>query len=125
MYYLKTPPVELVRRVSGAIQVNIIPLYKQYWVDFFNQSPLQLYFQEDYQFDRIADDTIHHFTEAILLRPHLSAMDKHARQVLCDRYRECMFLFRDNLAMMGYSILILRKELSPVDWELFTSRKIT
>ncbi|EKD55475.1 MAG: hypothetical protein ACD_60C00005G0002 [uncultured bacterium] len=124
IYYLETPSDQLLSNVSKAIQVDLKPIYKDYWIDFFNQKPLHIFYQEDYQFDFISDKYIKKFTNQILSRPHLKLLNTHTKEMLCQRYQELMLLFRDNLAKMGYTILILRKEENSFDPELFTSSKV-
>jgi ubiquinone/menaquinone biosynthesis C-methylase UbiE len=123
MYYVKEPAAALLDRVSSAIKVNVVPLRKPYWVEFFERPPLQLYWSEDYLFDHITDDVIDRFVESILARKHLLSLRPDAQQVLSRVYRDFMCLFRDNLSHMGYTLLMLRKEHVPIDRELFVSRR--
>jgi SAM-dependent methyltransferase len=124
MYYVKTPSDSLIDAVRDAIQVRIEPLYKKYWTDFFAVPPLQPFFCQDFAFDSLEPQEVDEFVDHILARPHLDALDRDARAVVNRRYREHMQLFRDNLAHMGYSVILLRKEPEPMDRELFTAHAV-
>jgi SAM-dependent methyltransferase len=124
MYYMEKPPADLVRRVSDAIRVDIIPRYKKDWVEFFDRKPLELYWSEDYRFDRIGDEAVGRFVDEILKRPHLDSLRSDTRSALSEQYRRFMYLFRENLAIMGYTLMLLRKETCPIDPELFTSSRV-
>lgn len=121
MYYIKQPSEKLLDDVRAAIQVNIIPWDKKYWFDFFTQGTLDLVWYENYKFDYIEDAEIEKFTDDILSREHLKELNKDAYETLVKKYKEYMFLFRDNLSHMGYSLMLLRKEDKAIDPELFTS----
>ncbi|MFH1376989.1 MAG: class I SAM-dependent methyltransferase [Candidatus Woesearchaeota archaeon] len=124
MFYVETPSEKIIRSISRAIQVNISPLYKKDWDVFFNIPELEVYFSEDYKFDYIGDDAIEKFVEEILKREHLKKLDKEALEVLNKKYKDYMFLFRDNLSKMGFSIVILSNKRLWEDPELYTSKKI-
>ena len=42
MYYIKKPSDQLIKDVSNAIQVNIKPLYKDFWIDFFTKGDFEI-----------------------------------------------------------------------------------
>lgn len=124
MYYIKEPSEALLNAVSEAIHVRISPHQKAYWMEFFSREPLQAYWSEDYAFDYIDDARVDAFVQDILTRPHLQALPSATGEVIAQRYREFMYLFRDNLSHMGYTLLLLRKELVRIDPELYTSRPV-
>lgn len=124
MYYINDPSSELLEAVSEAIQVKIIPWDRQYWMNFFNHELLNTYWNESYAFDYIETNTVNEFVGEILKREHLKDLSEDSFRALSTKYREHMILFRDNLSIMGYSLLLLRKENYIVDSELFTSSKI-
>jgi len=125
MYYVKTPSEKLVADVRAAIKVNIQALYKDYWMEFFRVKPLELYVSADFAFDEIQPAAVDTFVNDILRRPHLEKLSNDAKAALDEKYRYQMHLFRENLAHMGYSVMLLRKEPEPVDCELFTSRQVS
>lgn len=124
MFYIKKPSEELVKNVSDAIQVNITPLYKKDWSKFFNIPNLEIYFTEDYMFDYIEDDILKKFVEDILNREHLKKLSQDSFEMLKKEYKKYMFLFRDNLSKMGFSIILLANKRVWEDPELYSSKKI-
>ena len=124
MFYIEKPSDELVKNVSRAIQVNITPLYKEDWDDFFKIPDLEIYWTEKYKFDYIEDKAIEQFIEDILNKDHLKKLKKDAFEILKKNYTEYMFLFRDNLSKMGFSIILLSNKMIWEDPELYTSVKL-
>ena len=125
MYYIKPPSSELLSRVSNAIKVKIVDWDKAFWINFFSQDTLSLIWHENYKFNYIDDGTVKNFCTDILNRDHLTSLSQDAFKALTLKYRECMMLFRDNLSHMGYTLMLLRKENSIIEPELFTSSIIT
>lgn len=123
MYYTREPSQKLLADVSKAIQVNVSALKKDYWRSFFAQSPFQVCFEQDYQFDSIPMEAVDYFVNHICAREHLKELPSDAMKTLNIVYRDYMQLFRENLAHMGFTILVLRKE-QEYDDELFTASKI-
>jgi SAM-dependent methyltransferase len=121
MYYVREPTDALVQRVSQAIQVRITPAYKPQWIDFFDRRPLVLFWKEDYLFDFVEDQVIDEFVDCLTSGEHLQQLMPDTREALLRRYREFIYLFRDNLSHMGYTLILLRKEQYPRDPELFSS----
>ncbi len=124
MYYLKSPTEKLIKDVSNAIKVKIIPLYKSYWIDFFTKYGLEIYWSKSFKFDYVKDSTVDTFVKEIINRPHLRSIDKVILAQLNSKYKKYMFLFRDNLSVMGYTIFILSKSRIWEDSELYTSEEI-
>jgi len=124
MYYVKEPSSKLVEDVSQAIQVNIVPHRKDYWVDFFTVDSFHPYIIEDFAFDQVSQETVDDFAKEILSREHLRVLEKKVKKVLETKYTDYMQLFRDNLSHMGYSIMLYRKEPETMDRELFTSSRV-
>src|SRR3989344_2866585 len=124
MFYIEKPSEELVKRVSEAIHFNITPLSKKNWDDFFEIPDLEVYLTQDYKFNYINNDIVKKFVEDILNREHLKKLEKNAFEILKNKYTEYMFLFRDNLSKMGFSIVLLSNKMIWEDSELYTSVKI-
>jgi len=124
MFYIEKPSEELVKNVSEAIHVNISPLYKKDWDNFFKIPDLEVYWTEDYKFNYIVDDIVKKFVEDILNREHLNKLEKSAFETLKNKYSDYMFLFRDNLSKMGFSIVLLSNKMVWEDPELYTSVKL-
>jgi SAM-dependent methyltransferase len=124
MYYVDSPSGDLIARVSAAIDVPIEPLYRDFWLDFFTSPQRNLFLAQDYRFDHIADDVVDDFVDQILSRPHLAELDSGAVAALESRYREFMHLFQENLACMGFTVMLLRKEATGAEPELFTATRV-
>ena len=122
MYYIKKPQMSLLKKVSGALQVDIEPLTKQYWLSFFNDSGLELYWTKDFKFQNQSKGRIEFFLKKILSREHLNKLTKESKIILDSKYKRFIHLFNENLSYMGFSIILLRKKASyDEDPSLFTS----
>lgn len=124
MYYLNEPPKEIVAQVSDAINHNITIQYKKDWVNFFNIAPLSLFLCENYKFDFITNSEVNIFVDKIMQREHLQKLGAQRHTALANRYRYFMQLFRDNLSLMGFSLMLLRKDIEECDPILFTATQI-
>ena len=125
LYYIETPPATLVDEVRRAIQVDIPVHHKAQATQFYcDSAQLELYDAFDYRFDTITEERVSSFCDEILLRPHLATLSEVARIALRDLYTRYMLLFRRNLSLMGFTIMILRKTGFKPDPELFTSREV-
>lgn len=123
MYYTKEPSKGLLDQVSHAIQVEISPLKKEYWMSFFDKLPFKVCFAKDYIFDSISTEKVHKFIEDICSREHLKHLPEEAMLTLRKNYHDYMQLFKENLSHMGFTVLVLRKEIE-YDEELFTATPI-
>jgi SAM-dependent methyltransferase len=124
MYYVKEPPVALVDRVRKAIQVNIAVKHRPAAVEFFQSPELELYDCADFHFDEVPKSAVLDFADRMLRQPRLQALSDQAKQALKETYTEHLLLFRDNLAHMGFTILILRRTKFQEDPPLFTSHRV-
>lgn len=124
MYYLETPPLELVDKISHAINHKISVQFKNDWIDFFDVKNLSLFKCADYKFDSISHNSVKDFVDLIFKKDHLNKFNNDELVNLKDRYHFFLNLFRENLALMGFSILLFRKTSEPNDPVLFTSKKI-
>jgi ubiquinone/menaquinone biosynthesis C-methylase UbiE len=124
MYYIKEPSEQLVDDVCKAIRVNITPQYLQDWEKFFKVCPFVTLCQSNFKFEEIAIPVVDEFCQKILERPHLKGLTTESSKALEKIYTQYMQLFRVNLAHMGFSTMIMRKESPDIDAELFTCRKL-
>ena len=124
MYYLNEPSKAIVDQVSIAINHNITAQYKKDWVDFFNVAPLSLFLCENYKFDFITNSEVNIFVDKIMQREHLQRLGIKRHTALSNRYQYFMQLFRDNLSLMGFSLMLLRKDIEECDPILFTAQQI-
>lgn len=120
MYYLNVPSEKLMDHVRAAIQTDVQVVGLDYWREFYRSPEMVLKFTENCRFDRISDEVLNHFIAYILSQHHLQALRPEVFAFLKQRYREYIYLFRDNLSRMGYSILLYKKEPVNREPELFT-----
>ncbi len=124
MYYVKRPSEELLEKVSAAIHLDVQDSTEQQWLDFYNKPEMVLKYRIRYDFDYITDEQLKSFVNQILSRPHLKELSKEAFDTLCKQYEAYIYLFRDNLSNMGYSILLYSKEIYNNEPELFTAHRV-
>ncbi len=124
MYYIKEPSQTLIKKVSDAIQVNVEIHDKRYWKDFYNINDLVYKYEQDFKFRYIEDEEIEKFVNYILSKEHLKVMKKETFEALSQKYKNYIYIFRDNLSHMGYSILALFKENVNPEPELFVGERI-
>lgn len=126
MYYIKTPSDKLVDDVRKAIRVNITPLYKTDWKNFFVREQDEVLEEIDYKFIKCSDEEINNFCKLILEREHLKELSVEAFDTLKKAYYEFMHLFNENNSHMGFTIFMLRRKESDIfnDPELYHSKLV-
>lgn len=124
IYYRQKPSKELLEKVSNAIHLPVNDSSEKDWIDFYNTDNLTLKYRTQYEFDYLSDDKIEKFTSFILNKPHLQDLSTDAFSTLSEKYKDLMYLFRDNLSIMGYSILLFSKENFNKEPELFTAHEV-
>lgn len=120
MYYIKQPSSQLLEAVSAAIQLPVQNSNEDEWLKFYRDPNMVLKYRKTFKFEYISDENIELFVNYILEKPHLKVMQNDTLKCLAKSYREFIYLFRDNLSHMGYSILLYSKELFNNEPELFT-----
>lgn len=121
MYYIKEPSPALVDEVSSTIQVSITPQYRQDWVEFYDVPGFEPWCSAHFAFDDIPESRVVAYCDEMLAQTHLDSLSSDAQQMLDRRYRAAMDCFRRNLALMGFTVLMLRKSSLSLDPELFTA----
>lgn len=125
MYYLEEPPNSLIEKISKAVGTDITPRYKKDWKEYLDMPSLEIYWEKDYKFNYIEDEDVENFVDLILDRDHLkNKLNEETFSILNDKYADYMFLFRDNLLKMGFSIFLLANDRIWEDPELFSSTAI-
>jgi ubiquinone/menaquinone biosynthesis C-methylase UbiE len=124
MYYVETPSDTLVDEVRRAIQVEIPVHYREQAVQFYTRRNLELYDTLDFRFDDVAEERVQEFCQEILSRPHLDELTPAVKAALTEKYTRYMLLFRENLSLMGFTIVLLRKTRFKEDAELFTAQRL-
>lgn len=110
MYYIDEPSIELLDSVSKAIKTNVQILDRNYWLSFYNKTGLVLKYVENYCFDYIEDWMLEDFITYIMHQDFLNEFHKEVYDTLYQKYKEYIYLFRDNLSHMGYSIMLYKKD---------------
>jgi ubiquinone/menaquinone biosynthesis C-methylase UbiE len=121
MYYLSSPSPDLVDRVHRAVRVRLPVLDRREAVAFYDSDDFESIEQIDFRFRNLPDDEVVGFCKDLLAQPHLAALSWDARQQLERQYVESMLLFRENLSLMGFTVLIQRRTTAKEDPELFTA----
>ena len=124
MYYVTQPSNDLVNKVRRAIQVDIPIHDREQALELYLNLGFEVYDILDFAFDDIPLERVKNVSRDILAREHLSGLMPQTRETLEDVYMEYMELFRNNLALMGYSVMLLRKTAFVEDPELFTARPV-
>jgi SAM-dependent methyltransferase len=124
MYYVRPPPEALVERVRAAIQVNIPVLYRDDALRFFLALGFETYDLEDFEFDDIPQQRVDQVCDEVLAREHLKSLPAATKRALDTTYSEYMALFRENMTMLGFTIMFLRKTRFVEDSELFTAHPV-
>ena len=124
MYYVERPPESLVDRVRRAIQVQIQVRYREDATAFFSHPSLEPYSAERFRFHALSEQRVAAYVDAMLSQEHLSALSPASRKALEEVYSSCMQTFRENLSLMGFTILIARKSGFVEDEQLFTAYRV-
>lgn len=119
MYYVDPPSVEMVEQVRAAIQVPIAVKFRREATDFFMRPDLEIAHQSHWRFERKSEADVDAFCARILRQPHLQDLAPDAADTLAEVYTGYMHLFRENLAHMGYSVMLLRELVAFDEGELF------
>jgi ubiquinone/menaquinone biosynthesis C-methylase UbiE len=126
MYYVIEPDLEMVEKVRKAIQVEIPPIaYREEALSVYTAPDLERFDEIDFRFRDTPRTRVHRFCDEILERKHLTDLSPTARETLSRVYLEYMLLFRDNLAHMGFTILLFRKSHFQEDPELFIADRVS
>lgn len=124
MYYRTTPPDQVVEEVRRVVQAPIRVAYRDEALDLYISDRFDVLDTLDFAFESIPPERVEHHCDEILARPHLHDLQPESFAALDEIYRHAMHLFRVNLSMMGFSLLVLRKRRSMDDRELFVARPV-
>lgn len=124
LYYVTSPPDDLVERVRSAIKVEIPVLFRDQALEFYLNLGLEIYDLIDFVFEDVPVSHIQSFCDGILGGKHLLELSDSAMSALRETYTRFMLLFRDNNALLGYTIAFLRKSRYVEDPELFKATRV-
>lgn len=123
MYYIKTPPREIVAEVSKIIGSEISIKTKNEWLELFREEGFEIYYIRDYRFNKKTKEDIINYVKKSLNKPHLNILPKEIQNEIKDRWIQTMGVFSENLEHVGYSTILLRKRGEIEEVELFDSRE--
>lgn len=124
MYYIKTPPQIIVQKVSDIIGAKIEIKSKEDWLNLFKKNGLEVYYCNDYKFNLKTQEELRNYVEKSLNKHHLKNIPKAIFNKIKNRWFDTMKIFNQNLAHVGYSVILLRKRCEPEEIELFDSVEV-
>lgn len=119
MYYIREPSIELMNSVSDIIGTQIDVTRKSGWISLLEESGFEIYYSKDYAFKRKSDFEIEGYVNSFLDKPFLRRLSEEVKLDIGKRWMETMKIFNENLAHVGYSIILLRKRSESEEKELF------
>lgn len=125
IYYCETPPQDLVKRVSEAIQAPIVVRDKQQWIECFSRDGFDLFFERSFRYDLRSDADIASYANAIASRSRLPDLSESHIDAVRDRLIELYSLFNENLRYAGFSVLLFRLKQPNSDRILHTSYAVS
>ena len=124
MYYIKNPPKRIIKDLSKTINVKIEKKSKEDWFDLFKKLGLEVYYCNDYKFDKKTSKEIGEYVDLSLNKKYLKKLSKEDIEKIKKRWGKTIKLFNKNLGYVGYSVILLRKRVEEEEVELFTSNPI-
>ncbi|CAK6686921.1 class I SAM-dependent methyltransferase [Synechococcus sp. BA-124 BA4] len=121
IWYKVDPPEEIVDQVSTIIGVKIKIRKKADWINFLNQSGLEMYYSCDYHFDTQSPEIISQYVDEICKKEHLQKYPEYVVKDISDRWKMTIEVFNQNLRYAAYSVLLLRKRAETEESELFST----
>lgn len=129
IYYIKTPPTEIINEISSAINSEVGIWDMSYWLDLVEKSfkkseeKFELVYSSDYSYED-QEERLQDFVSAIFEDSGLTSFSAQEIEALKIRYSYFMNLFNENLKYCGYSILIFQKRKIKDQAELFLTKKV-
>jgi ubiquinone/menaquinone biosynthesis C-methylase UbiE len=122
IYYIRKPPVSLLKKVSKELNAQIKYYTKKEWVKIFEDESLELCYLEDYIYKTNTPDEIDAYIKNVILKsPVLIHAPNDVKKAIYNKYFKQLMIFNENLKYTGFFISIYRK--IPLDYqkELFPS----
>ncbi len=128
MYYIKSPPEEIVSKVSEAIGTEIKIWDKEFWTSLFEQisedygTKIELYYSKDFVYkdrNKFIDD----YVGIVLNKNSLKGLSEEMKKKTKEKYSGFMRLFNENLKYAGFSILLYQKRNIKDEMELFLTKE--
>lgn len=123
MYYIKKPPIKLVRKVSNIIGSKIKIMTKNQWMKLIKKEWFEIYYTKDYKFGKKSDKQIRKYINLFLNKPHIKSLKEDVKKEISRKWLEIIKIFSKNLTYVGYTIVLLRKRTEVEEKELFNNIK--
>jgi len=128
IYYITTPPQDVVKRVSSAIGSDITVRDKEGWKKIFFETAvssgnaLELFFEEDFIYHDVSGG-IPDYVDMLMSKDNIKSLDSDKRNKVREMAEYFYGLFNENLRYAGYSIILYQKRNALDELELFVSKK--
>lgn len=119
MYYIKTPPEDIINQVSKIIGTKIEITTKKEWISLLEENGFEIYYSKDYKFQKKTEQEIGEYSKLFIDKPFLRDLDIEVKTKIRDKWESIMKIFNENLSYVGYSIILLRKRSEGEERELF------
>lgn len=118
LYYREEPPLELTRRVSEALRVDVAIWKRDDWISLYTEAGLELYYTNDGSMISTPDDVeIRAYCNSIIDQ---TVFEQHAaREAALSKLTGYMRLFSENHTYLAYTIILCRKTLGREQASLF------
>ena len=117
-YYKQKAPKEIIAKLNSAMDINIEPWGKDYWMNLYKETELELYYTHFNDVYVPSDDEI--TTYCTEMSASVNA-DADTQCLIKERLIELMSLFTENHRYLSYGIFVLRKRNAPEQISLFGS----
>ncbi|MEG3972577.1 methyltransferase domain-containing protein [Microcoleus sp. T2B6] len=117
-YYKQKAPEEIIGKLNSAMNINIEPWGKDYWVNLYKETELELYYTHFNDVYVPSDDEI--ITYCTEMSASVTA-NADTQRLIKERLIELMSLFTENHRYLSYGIFVLRKRNEAEQISLFGS----
>lgn len=117
-YYHTIPPPQLINDLNAALNINIQPWKKEFWIDLFTNFGFELYYSEDQKITSVSDEKVHTFLN-ILLNTIKNDVTEIAYSAFLERGKFYYNLFNENHKYLSYGVYLMRKRPVKEQIELF------
>lgn len=119
IYYIKTPPADLLNSVEKAIGTKIDIRSEDDWMNLFENSTTSTIYSKSHQYKNISEEKINEYTDYVMKGANLDSYSIEEINILKNRLRYFYDLFNENLKYCGYSTILLMKNYPNAEKELF------
>jgi len=122
---INTDAQKTIDATSSILGFSINPMYKKDWLRTIEDNNLEIYFSQDFAFDKKSEQDIQNYVEKMIgPKDHLKCYSKDILHYVKSRWEKTMQVFYNNLQLTNYSIFLLRKNDVNEEKELFSAHII-